>query len=64
MHDARRMMMVSVDEEGRRKRVRRSALILGAVALAFYFGFIVMSVVKAQHGSHPAAAAHPAAAEP
>ncbi len=56
--------MVSVDEEGRRKRVRRSALILGAVALAFYFGFIVMSVVKAQHGSHPAAAAHPAAAEP
>jgi hypothetical protein len=57
-------MMVAEDAEGRRKRVRRSALILGGVALAFYIGFIVMSVVKAQHGSHPAAAEHSAAAEP
>ncbi len=58
------MMMISVDEEARRRRVRRSALILGAVALAFYIGFIVMSVVKAERGSYPAAARPPAAAEP
>jgi hypothetical protein len=31
----------------RRRRVKRNALILGAVALAFYFGFIWMAVSKA-----------------
>ena len=31
----------------RRARVRRSAIILGLVALAFYVGFIVMSVSRA-----------------
>jgi hypothetical protein len=30
----------------RRKAVRRSAIILGLVALAFYVGFIVMSVSR------------------
>ena len=30
----------------RRARARRSALLLGLVALAFYVGFIVMSVSK------------------
>jgi hypothetical protein len=30
----------------RRVRTRRSALLLGAVALAFYIAFIVMSVVR------------------
>jgi len=32
----------------RRKAVRRNAIILGCVALAFYIGFIVMSVSRAQ----------------
>jgi hypothetical protein len=31
----------------RRARARRSAIILGLVALAFYVGFIVMSVSRA-----------------
>jgi hypothetical protein len=31
----------------RRARARRSAILLGLVALAFYVGFIVMSVSKA-----------------
>jgi hypothetical protein len=31
----------------RRAKVRRSAIILGLVALAFYVGFIVMSVSRA-----------------
>ena len=31
----------------RRRNVRRSALLLSAVALAFYLGFIVLSVVRA-----------------
>ena len=31
----------------RRAKVRRSAIILGLVALAFYIGFIVMSVSRA-----------------
>jgi hypothetical protein len=29
-----------------RRRVRRSALLLGAVALSFYVAFIVMSVMR------------------
>lgn len=57
--------MVADDAEGRRKRVRRTALILGAIALAFYIGFIVMSVVKAPpRAAHPAAGEPPAAAPP
>lgn len=32
----------------RRARARRTAILLGLVALAFYVGFIVMSVSKAQ----------------
>ena len=31
----------------RRRRVRRTALLLALVAAAFYFGFIIMSVVRA-----------------
>ena len=33
----------------RRRRVRRTATVLGLVALAFYIGFIAMAVVKALH---------------
>jgi len=40
---------VSNDEVAtRRSKARRSAIILGIVALAFYIGFIVMSVSRAQ----------------
>jgi len=34
----------ATDEQ--RRRVRRSALLLGAVALSFYVAFIVMSVMR------------------
>ena len=34
------------DEAGRRRRVRRSALLLALVAVAFYFAFILMSLVR------------------
>ena len=34
------------EDVGRRARVRRSAWILGIVALSFYVAFIVMSVVR------------------
>jgi hypothetical protein len=37
--------VAGVDE--RRRRVRRSALVLGLVAFLFYAGFIVMSVMRA-----------------
>jgi hypothetical protein len=36
-----------VDEAGRRRRVRRSALWLALVAVAFYFGFILMTLMRA-----------------
>lgn len=32
----------------RRARARRTAILLGLVALGFYVGFIIMSVTKAQ----------------
>ena len=34
--------------EEQRRRVRRSAILLGIVALSFYVAFIVMSVSRAQ----------------
>jgi hypothetical protein len=34
------------EDAGRRARVRRSAWLLGLVALAFYVGFIIMSVSR------------------
>jgi hypothetical protein len=34
------------DEPTRRQRVRRSALLLALVAAAFYFGFIVLTLVR------------------
>jgi hypothetical protein len=36
-------------DPARRRRVRRTATVLGLIALAFYLGFIVMAVVKALH---------------
>jgi len=34
------------DDADRRRRVRRTALLLALIAAAFYVGFIVMSVVR------------------
>jgi hypothetical protein len=39
-------VVAEMDAE-RRRRVRRSALLFGAIAAAFYFGFIIMSLVRA-----------------
>jgi hypothetical protein len=33
----------------RRRRIRNSALLFGLIAISFYVGFIVMSVVRGQH---------------
>ena len=33
-------------QQARRRRVRRSALLFGALALAFYVGFIVLIVIR------------------
>jgi hypothetical protein len=35
------------DDAGRRKRVRRTTLVVTLVVLAFYFGFIAMMLVRA-----------------
>ncbi len=34
------------EDAERRKRIRRTALIVGAIALAFYVGFILMGVLR------------------
>jgi len=34
------------DEARRRRRVRRSALLFALIAVAFYFGFILMTLVR------------------
>jgi hypothetical protein len=34
--------------EARRRKVRRSAILFGLIAAAFYFAFIVMSVIRAK----------------
>jgi len=35
------------EQQQRRSRARRAALVLGAVALAFYIGFILLGVLRA-----------------
>ncbi len=35
-----------MDEQERTKNIRRTALIVAAVALAFYIGFIMMGVMR------------------
>jgi hypothetical protein len=37
---------ITTDDAARRARIRRSTWLLGLVALAFYVGFIVMSVSR------------------
>jgi hypothetical protein len=38
------------DDAERRRRVRRTALLLGVLAAAFYFGFIALAVTRGIHG--------------
>lgn len=40
--------MASPVPEDRRRGVRRTALVLGLIALAFYVGFILLGVYRAQ----------------
>ena len=40
-------MATLANEAERRRRARRTAVILGCVALAFYLGFIAMGVLNA-----------------
>jgi hypothetical protein len=35
-----------VDEAARRKRIRRTAIVFALIALAFYFGFIVITLIR------------------
>ena len=35
-----------MDEQERKKNIRRTALIVAAVAIAFYIGFIAMGVLR------------------
>ncbi|HTT02360.1 MAG TPA: hypothetical protein VMG11_09775 [Steroidobacteraceae bacterium] len=38
--------MVSSEDDERRRRIRRTTLLLALIALAFYVGFILMSVMR------------------
>jgi hypothetical protein len=42
----RAVVMTNQDAIERKRRIRRSALLYGGIALAFYLGFIVMAVVR------------------
>jgi uncharacterized membrane protein (DUF485 family) len=54
--------MATDPEQERRRRVRRTTVILTIVAVAFYVGYIAMSMIEASraahgHGGPPAASA-------
>jgi hypothetical protein len=36
------------DDTARRRKIRRTAILFGLIAAAFYFGFIVMSILRAK----------------
>lgn len=38
---------MTMRDEQQRKSIRRTALIVGAIAIAFYVGFILMGVLRA-----------------
>jgi hypothetical protein len=40
--------VIESDDAARRRKVRRMAILFGLIAAAFYFGFIVMSVLRAR----------------
>jgi hypothetical protein len=35
-------------DEARRRRVRRTAILFGLIAATFYFGFIILSVIRSK----------------
>jgi len=37
---------VTIDEQQRRRNVRRTAFIMAGIALAFYLGFILLGVLR------------------
>jgi|GEM_PF-1540951 len=39
-------MAFPVDDPERRRRIRRTALLFGLIAVAFYVAFIVLSIVR------------------
>jgi hypothetical protein len=39
--------VIQTDEAARRRKVRRTAILFGLIAAAFYLSFIVMSVIRA-----------------
>ncbi len=41
--------MATDPDQERRRRVRRTAVILAIIAIAFYVGYIVMSMIEASH---------------
>ena len=44
--------MATDPDPERRKRVRRTAAILAIIAIAFYVGYIVMSMIDASKAAH------------
>jgi len=46
-HGARRQMRAV--ENPQRRRIRNAVIALSAVALAFYFGFIALAVLRSRH---------------
>jgi len=49
-------------EQERRRRVRRTAVILAIIAVAFYVGYIVMSMIEASRAAHGHGGPPPASA--
>jgi hypothetical protein len=37
---------VAYDDAERRKRIRRSTILFGGIALAFYLAFVIMALVR------------------
>lgn len=56
--------MATDPDQERRKRVRRTAAILALIALAFYVGYIVMSMIEASKAVHGRGGAPPPASAP
>ena len=57
----RELVAMDPDQE-RRKSVRRTAVILAIIALAFYAGYIVMSMIEASRAAHGHGGPPPASA--
>ena len=49
MTSSEQPILTPQDDAGRRKRVRRTTLVVTLVVLGFYFGFIAMMLYRALH---------------